>query len=72
MRKIISVPSGIYGATVSGVMVGQDDEVIVTLTTTTGIKIKCVLKEMYDKVRKENELFNFLELKKEDKCPDKE
>ena len=72
MRKIISVPSGIYGATVSGVMVDQDDAVVITLTLTTGIKVKCVLKEMYDKLRKENKMFDFLEIKKVESCPDKE
>jgi hypothetical protein len=53
-------------------MVDQDDAVVITLTLTTGIKVKCVLKEMYDKLRKENKMFDFLEIKKVESCPDKE
>jgi hypothetical protein len=52
IRKLISIPRGIYGATVTGVIVDKDEDVVITLTTTEGLKVKTVLKATYDRLRR--------------------
>jgi hypothetical protein len=51
-RKLISVPRGIYGAKVTGVVIDKDEDVVLTLTTTEGLKVKTILKETYDRLRR--------------------